>query len=104
MEAEVRALQKEQQIATQKLKQILNQEAFQTNQETQSRSGDIKLMREDMHNRVEKKELLQEQRLLTDNIIENRMINYVKDVLTKQRATIDMTMVGGSEDVKDPVT
>lgn len=60
MEAEVRALQKEQQIATQKLKQILNQEAFQTNQETQSRSGDIKLMREDMSNRVEKKELLQE--------------------------------------------
>jgi len=32
------------------------------------------------------------------------MINYVKDVLTKQRTTIDMTMVGGSEDVKDPVT
>jgi len=60
MEAEVRALQKEQQIATQKLKQILNQEAFQTNQETQSRSGDIKLMREDMSNRLEKKELLQE--------------------------------------------
>jgi len=60
MEAEVRALQKEQQIATQKLKQILNQEAFQTNQETQSRSGDIKLMREEMSNRVEKKELLQE--------------------------------------------
>ena len=60
MEAEVRALQKEQQIATQKLKPILNQEAFQTNQETQSRSGDIKLMREDMSNRLEKKELLQE--------------------------------------------
>lgn len=61
-------------------------------------------MREEMQNRLEKKELLQEQKLLTDNIIENRMIDYVKDVLTKQRATIDMTVVGGSEDVKDPVT
>lgn len=88
----------------QKLTQQMNQEKFQTDQELQSRSGDIKVMEEEVNNRLEKKELMQEQRLLTDNIIENRMINYVSHVLNKSTTKIDMTTVGGSGNVKDPVT
>ena len=83
MQAEVRALEKEQQIKKQSLVQQENQERFTTDQETQSRSGDIKVMREEVSNRLEKKNLMQEQRLLTDSIIENRMIDYVSHVLTK---------------------
>lgn len=104
MQAEVRAAEKEQQISMQKLTQQMNQEKFQTDQELQSRSGDIKVMEEEVNNRLEKKELMQEQRLLTDNIIENRMINYVSHVLNKSTTRIDMTTVGGSGNVKDPVT
>ena len=61
-------------------------------------------MREEVSNRLEKKSLMQEQRLLTDNIIENRMIDYVSHVLTKSNTRMDMTTVGGSSNVKDPVT
>lgn len=60
MQAEVRAAEKEQQISMQKLTQQMNQEKFQTDQELQSRSGDIKVMEEEVNNRLEKKELMQE--------------------------------------------
>ena len=61
-------------------------------------------MREEVDKRLEKKNLMQEQRLPTDHIIENRMIDYVSHVLTKSNTRMDMTTVGGSGNVKDPVT
>lgn len=70
----------------------------------QARGGDLKVMREELQNRLEKKNLMQENRLLTENIIENRMIDYVSHVLTKQNTRVDMTTVGGSGNIKDPVT
>ena len=61
-------------------------------------------MEDEVAKRLEKKELLQEQRLLTDNIITDKMIDYVDNVLSNERATLKMTTVGGSTNVKDPVT
>jgi hypothetical protein len=61
-------------------------------------------MREEVAKRLEKKELMQEERLLSDQVIESTKINYVKDVLTKNTNYLNVTQVGSSAGVKDPVT
>lgn len=61
-------------------------------------------MRDDVAKRLQKKELLQEERLLSDQVIESTKIDYVKNVLTKNTNYLNVTQVGSSAGVKDPVT
>lgn len=52
MKAEIRAARKEMEIRNQTLTQQLNEECFTTNQEKQSRGGDITIMKEEVAKRL----------------------------------------------------